>query len=82
MRADRPDSVAFVGYDSIRPDLKYIRSGGREGSPMGCGGTCPMCRGAHQEQDRRRSPRRLRDPLPERDEDRPPKDPRYNWLPP
>ncbi|MGH3181037.1 MAG: hypothetical protein ACRDOE_03900 [Streptosporangiaceae bacterium] len=62
-----------MSYDSGRPDLRYLRSRGQQGCPMGCGGTCPLCRPAYEERARRRSPFPLRPP--ERDEDRPPKDP-------
>ena len=73
-----------MGYDSIRPDLKYIRSGGREGYPMGCEDTGCWCEGGPEG---RRETRRLRNryqpPASTKDgEDRPPKDPRYSWLPP
>jgi hypothetical protein len=63
------------------PDPLYIRSGGQEGKPMGCRGTCPLCRPYYEERRRRRSPAALT-PVPERDGTRPPKDPRYSWLPP
>jgi hypothetical protein len=73
-----------MGYDSIRPDLKYIRSGGREGFSMGCGDVACWCGGGPEERrgtDRQR--RRYRPPAcPEDSEDQPPKDPRYSWLPP
>jgi hypothetical protein len=59
------------------PDYRYIRSGGREGSPMGCGGTCPICRPMAAERDRRRTTGWARNPDAE-DE----RDPRYSWLPP
>lgn len=73
-----------MGYDSIRPDLKYIRSGGREGRPMGCGDADCWCGGGP---DARRETRRQRGRYQppastENGEERPLKDPRYTWLPP
>ena len=72
-----------------RPDTEYIRSMWRgdkqvRGTPPGCGDDdpCSLCRPMVAERQRRRSPYGLRDPLPERDETKPPKDPRYAWLPP
>ena len=64
------------------PDPLYIRTGGREGNPMGCGGTCPICRpyaGAGKAAGRATAqgtgPRKT---PPERAGE----DPRYSWLPP
>ena len=68
--------------ESSRPDTDHIRAlAARRGElPAGladCRATCPECYGP-----RENPPRRVRRiPLPERDEDRPPKDPRYSWLP-
>ena len=69
--------------ESNRPDPVHIRAmAARQGElPAGladCRSTCPDCYGPRQ--DRRRGTRRI--PLPERDETKPPKDPRYSWLPP
>lgn len=36
------------------PEPDYMRTQGR--SPMGCGGTCPMCRPMAEQQARRRAP--------------------------
>jgi hypothetical protein len=73
-----------MGYDSIRPDLKYVRSGGREGTSMGCGDAGCWCGGGpgeRRETARRRG--RYRAPASSEDgEDRPSKDPRYAWPPP
>ena len=63
------------------PDLTWIRTGGREGYPMGCGGTCQVCRPTAGQQARRRSGLPAR-PRPENGTKRPSKDPRYSWLPP
>jgi hypothetical protein len=70
--------------ESSRPDPVHIRAlAARRGElPAGladCRPTCPDCYGPRQER-RHRSVRRI--PLPECDETRPPKDPRYSWLPP
>lgn len=73
-----------MGYDSIRPDLRYIRSHGREGRPMGCGNAGCWCEGGpdvRRETARRRE--RYRPPSSAgNSKERPPKDPRYSWLPP
>ena len=64
------------------PDPLYLRTQGREGYPMGCGGTCPTCRPYAEDQARRRSGMPVRPRPPESTSERPAKDPRYSWLPP
>ena len=64
-----------------RPDLTWIRSGGREGTAPGCGGTCPMCRPMAAEKARRRPPAWVTK-LDNEEAERPPRNPRYAWLPP
>jgi hypothetical protein len=78
-----------------RPDPEYIRSLWRgeyppEGTPLGCGDTSCWCGGGPEERreagrERKREAYRRRGQPPtgtEDSEDRPPKDPRYTWLPP
>ena len=69
--------------ESSRPDPVHIRAlAARSGELLvglaGCRPTCPDCYGPQPASWR--STRRI--PLPERDETKPPKDPRYSWLPP
>lgn len=68
-----------------RPDRVHIRAlAARRGElPAATADCTPDCRDCYPWQETRRpqaSPRR-RTPLPERDESKPPKDPRYTWLP-
>lgn len=66
------------------PDIRYIRSGDREGNPMGCGDASCWCGGGpdvRRETAGRRG--RYRPPATSADsEERAAKDPRYAWLPP
>jgi len=69
-----------------RPDPEYIRSLARgddppKGIPARPRGTCPLCAGPAAASERRRPGLRLRVQLPEHDEEQPPADPRYAWLP-
>ena len=61
-------------HESARPDIRYIRSRGAEGYSMGCGGSCPACRGAGDASAR---PRPAEGSTVRRE-----RDPRYSWLPP
>ena len=68
--------------ESNRPDPVHIRAlAARRGELpagfAGCRPTCPDCYGPRP--GRRQGGRRIL--LPERDEARPEKDPRYSWLP-
>jgi hypothetical protein len=94
----RAGSVVSVSLrESARPDLKYILSGGREGSPMGCGDASCWCGGGPGVRRAIRRQRELdaaeqigealrkgrRRPASTGDgRDRAAKDPRYSWLPP
>jgi hypothetical protein len=69
--------------ESNRPDPVHVRAlaarrGELPANLADCRPTCPDCYGPGEDPPRR--VRRVR--LPERDEERPSKDPRYSWLPP
>ena len=59
-------------------DHRYLRSGGREGSPMGCGdeAPCRLCRPMTEERERRRPPRVFLSETADRPPERKDKDPR------
>jgi hypothetical protein len=62
--------------ESSRPDPLYVRTGGREGFPMG--DDCPMCLPGKTQRRKPRSPIRMPEPSP----GWPPKNARHAWLPP
>ena len=64
------------------PDVRYLRTRGAEGEPMGCGGTCPICRPYAAEQEVRRRGFPVRPRPAESSDTRPQKDPRSARLPP